>query len=132
MTRRFWARDGVIGVKKLFVGLAALLLAALMSACGIKSDLIDMSSRIVDTGVTEVRAVVCEDRVYVPFCVVSKSDCGDQIGYVDGDEDARVSECKGYPVEEWLVSWIPTDGGAMLMKEESVTEIPDGLEAEYQ
>ena len=123
---------GVIGMKKLSVGFAALLLAVITSACGIKSDLIDMSSRIVDTGVTEVRAVVWEDRVYVPFCVVSKSDCGDQIGYVNGDEDDRVSEYKGYPVEEWLVSWIPTDGGAMLMKEESVTEIPDGLEAEYQ
>ena len=123
---------GEVGMKKLFVGLAALLLAVITSACGIKSDLIDMSSRIVDAGVTEVRAVVWEDRVYVPFCVVSKSDCGGQIGYVDGDEDDRVSEYKGYPVEEWLVSWIPTDGGAMLMKEESVTEIPDGLEAEYQ
>ena len=123
---------GEVGMKKLFVGLAALLLAVITSACGIKSDLIDMSSRIVDTGVTEVRAVVWEDRVYVPFCAVSKSDCGEQIGYVDGDEDARISEYKGYPAEEWLVSWIPTDGGAMLLKEESVTEIPDGLEAEYQ
>ena len=123
---------GEVGMKKLFVGLAALLLAVITSACGIKSDLIDMSSRIVDAGVTEVRAVVWEDRVYVPFCAVSKSDCGEQIGYVDGDEDARISEYKGYPAEEWLVSWIPTDGGAMLLKEESVTEIPDGLEAEYQ
>ena len=87
-------------MKKLSVGFAALLLAAHMSACGVKSDLIDMSSRIVDTGVAEVRAVVWEDRVYVPFCVVSKSDCGEQIGYVDGDEDARISEYKGYPAEE--------------------------------
>ena len=112
--------------------LAALLLAALLTACGIKSALVDMSSRIVDTGVAEVRAVIWEDRVYVPFCVVSKNDCGDQIGYVDGDKDDRISEYNGYSAEEWLVSRIPTDGGAFLLKEENVTEIPDGLEAEYQ
>lgn len=98
-----------------------------LSACGEKADLVDMRSVIID----DKRAVVWEDRTYVPFCVVSKRDCGEQIGYVDGDKDDRISEYKGYSSEEWLVGWLPMDGGAMLLKEQSVTDIPDGLEAEY-
>ncbi len=112
--------------------LAAILLAALMTSCGRKNALADMSSAIVNTDVAEVRAVLWEGRTYVPFCVVSKLDCGEQIGCVDGDQDDRISEYKGYPVEEWLVSWLPADSGAILLKEESVTDIPEGLEAEYQ
>ena len=34
-------------------------------------------------------------------------------------------------MDEGLVSWMPMDGGAMLLKEQSVVDIPDGLEAEY-
>ena len=77
------------------------------------------------------RSIVWEDRTYVIFCVVSKNDRGRQIGYVDGDTDDRISEYKGYSPEEWLVSWLPMDGGAILLKEQSVVDIPEGLEAEY-
>ena len=99
-----------------------------LAACGGQQrDLIDMESTRVDGK----WAIVWEDRTYVIFCVVSKKDCGEQIGYVDGDTDDRISEYKGYSPDEWLVSWIPTDGGAMLLKEQSVVNIPDGLEAEY-
>ena len=76
-------------------------------------------------------SVIWEDKTYVPFCVVSKKDCGKQIGYVDGDKDNRISEYKGYSSDEWLVSWIPTDSGAMLLKEQNVIDIPNGLESEY-
>ena len=100
---------------------------SLVACSGQQRNLVDMES----TSVDEKWAVVWEDRTYVPFCVVSKKDCGEQIGYVDGDTDDRISEYKGYSSNEWLVSWIPTDGGAMLLKELSVVDIPDGLEAEY-
>lgn len=100
---------------------------ALLSACGEQRELVDMKSVIID----EKRAVIWEERVYIPFCVVSKSDCGTQIGYVDGDADDRISEFKGFLPEEWVVSWMPMDGGAMLLKEENVVEIPDGLVQEY-
>lgn len=132
MTRRFWAHDGGDWHEKIICRLCR------AAACGNHERLRHKKRSYryelphCRHGRHRVRAVVCEDRVYVPFCVVSKSGCGEQIGYVDGDEDDRISEYKGYPAEEWLVSWIQTDGGAMLMKEESVTEIPDGLEAEYQ
>ena len=103
------------------------LLLSLVACAGQQRDLIDMKSISVDGKM----GVVWEDRTYVIFCVVSKNDRGEQIGYVDGDTDDRISEYKGYSPEEWLVSWLPMDGGAILLKERSVVDIPDGLEAEY-
>ena len=103
--------------------------AALLSACGGQPrELVDMKSVIIN----DKRAVIWEDRTDVPFCVVSKKDCGEQIGYVDGDEDDRISAYKDYSPNDWLVAWMPTDGGAMLLKEQNATDIPDGLEAEYE
>lgn len=99
-----------------------------LSACsGQQRDLVDMESISMDGK----RGVVWEDRIYMPFCVISKNDRGEQIGYVDGDMNDRISEYKGYSSEEWLVDWLSMDGGAMLLKEQSVIDIPDGLEAEY-
>ena len=103
------------------------MILSLVACGGQRRELVDMTSVIMDGK----RAVVWEDRTYELFCVVSKSDRGEQIGYVDGDTDDRISEYKGYSPEEWIVSWLPTDGGAMLLKEQSVIDIPDGLEAEY-
>ena len=69
------------------ISLFALLL--LLAACvGQQHDLVDMRS----ISVSGTRAVVWEDRTYVPFCVVSKNDRGKQIGYVDGDTNDRISE----------------------------------------
>ena len=115
-------------MKKTFALASFFMLMLSLAACGGRQrDLIDMESTRVD----EKWAVVWEDRTYVIFCVVSKKDCGEQIGYVDGDTDNRISEYKGYSPEEWLVSWMPMDAGAMLLKEQSIVDIPDGLEAEY-
>ena len=118
------------GFKRLLTIFSAALFMIILSSCG--SELADMKSCTVDTGISEVRGIVWEGRTYVPFCVVEKSAKGRQIGYVDGDKDDKISEYKGYPAEEWLVSWMKWDGGAMLYKEENVTEIPEGLTAEYQ
>lgn len=98
-----------------------------LSACGEQKELVNMGASVVNDKWT----VVWEGRTYVPFCVVSKSDCGEQIGYVNGDTDDRVSAYQDYSPEEWLVSWMPMDGGAILLKEETVVDIPEGLEAEY-
>ena len=64
-----------------------------LSACGERQDLVDMESVIIDD---IGRGVIWESRTYAPFCVVSKSDCGKQIGYVDCDTTDRISEYKGY------------------------------------
>jgi hypothetical protein len=116
-------------MRKLFAFLTLLMMLFSLTACGgQQGELVDMESVIVeDIG----RGVIWDGRTYVPFCAVSKSDCGKQIGYVDGNTDDRISEYKGYSMDEWLVSWMPMDGGAMLLKEQSVVDIPDGLEAEY-
>ena len=104
------------------------LFLTMLSACsGQQRDLVDVETISMDGK----RCIVWEDRIYVPFCVISKNDRGGQIGYVNGDKNDRFSEYKGYSPEEWLVSWLPMDGGAMLLKEQSVANIPDGLEAEY-
>ena len=113
---------------KMVVLVLICVLVLLLSACGgQQNDLVNMTS----TSIDGKHAVVWEGRTYMPFCVVSKTDRGKQIGYVDGDTDDRISEYKGYSPEEWLVSWLPADGGAILLKEQSVADIPDGLEAEY-
>ncbi|MCH5187943.1 MAG: hypothetical protein J1F63_06025 [Oscillospiraceae bacterium] len=115
-------------MKKAFAFITVFILTLSLAACGgEKHELADMTSISTDGK----RAIVWEDRTYEIFCVVSKNDRGEQIGYVDGDTDDRVSEYKGYSSEEWLVNWLPTDGGAMLLKEQNVVDIPDGLEAEY-
>ena len=116
-------------MKKIYVLLLiSCLVLTILSACsGQQRDLVDMASVRMDGK----RVVVWEGRTYVPFCVISKNDRGEQIGYVDGDMDDRISEYKGYSSEEWLVGWLPMDGGAILLKEQSVVDIPDGLEAEY-
>ena len=88
----------------------------------------DMETKEIDGA----QAVVWEDLIYVHFCVVSKSDCGAQIGFLNGDTDDRISAYQEYPTNQWLVSWLPMDGGAILLKEITVTQIPDGLEDEYQ
>ena len=115
-------------MKKIFVlVLIFCLFLTALSACSEQSELVDMGSVNIDGK----WAVTWGDKTYVPFCVVSKKDCGKQIGYVDGDTDYRISEYKSYSSDEWLVSWMPMDGGAMLLKEQGVIDIPDGLEAEY-
>lgn len=114
-------------MKKNFIAILLTGCLLILSACGEQQELADMESVIVDDKWT----VIWEDRVYTPFCVVSKNDCGALIGYVDGDTDYRISEFKGCLPEEWLVSWMPMDGGAMLLKEENVVNIPYGLTAEY-
>lgn len=113
--------------KILYLPIFILLALSILCSCTEQSELVDMKSGSLDGK----RIIFWEDRTYIPFCVVSKNDRRKQIGYVDGDTNDRVSAYKNYPPEEWLVTWLPTDGGAMLMKEISVTDIPDGLEQEY-
>lgn len=59
-----------------------------------------------------------------------KSDCGAQIGIVDGDKEDKVYQYKEYSAEQWIINAYTMDG-AMLYREINVTEIPDGLESEY-
>lgn len=98
-----------------------------LSACGEQKEPVNMGTGIIDNK----QVILWEGRTYVPFCVVSKTDRGELIGFINGDTDDRISAYKDLSPEEWLVSWMPMDGGAMLLKEENVVDIPYGLKAEY-
>lgn len=80
-------------------------------------------------------SILWEDREYVPYCAVKAGKRGAFLGYVEGEEDCEIYEFAGYSSEEWLIDYlnIPGVGGeAMLFKESSVEEIPDGYESEYE
>ena len=114
-------------MKRKFSILLSAIALLYLCACS-KQELIDMTTE--DNG--DYLAIIWEDRVYVPFCVVSKKDAGEQIGYLSGDKDDRVCEYEGESPEEWVVNSLTVDGGAILYKEENVIDIPDGLESEYE
>ena len=104
------------------------IISIMLCACGKNRNLIDMSTAEGDGYIV----IIWEDRTYVPFCVVSKNDCETQIGYLNGEPDDRVCVYKDYPTDEWIANYLTVDGGAILFKEVGVTNIPDGLESEYE
>lgn len=107
---------------------------ALFVLCGCQkqepAELADMSSAVVGN---EYQTILWEDRTYVPYCAIAKSDCGKQIGIVDGDKNDRVYEYAGYSTDAWLINIYVTYemDGAMLYREIHVSEIPEGLQSEY-
>lgn len=79
-------------------------------------------------------AIVWDGKIYVPYCAIEKSKCGEQIGIVDHDKNDRVYEYEGYAVDEWIIN-VYVSGlmdSAMLLREVNVTDIPDGLQSEYE
>lgn len=111
------------------ISLLSMLLVLALSLCACaQRELADMTSEVhEDEGYS---AILWEGRTYLPYCAIAKSDCGEQIGILDGDKDDRVYEYKGHSTEEWIISSYVMDG-AMLMRESTVTNIPEGLESEY-
>ncbi len=97
-----------------------------LTACGNK-ELADMTTEINN----DYASIVWGDKTYVPYCVLSNKDCGELIGIVDGDKDDKVYEYKGYSADEWIITSHAHDG-SMLYKEMNVSDIPDGLESEYE
>lgn len=117
-------------MKKRLYGIVCLcsLVLIVLCACGKNTNLIDMST----AEGNEYMAIIWEDRTYVPFCTISKSDCGTQIGYLNGETKDWICEYKDYPTDEWIANHLMADGSAILLKEVNVTHIPDGLESEYE
>lgn len=111
--------------RTLFMLLIAIIMLSLC-ACA-KQELADMTTEVHD----DYAAIVWEDKTYVPYCAISKAECGEQIGIVDGEKDNRVYEYKDYSVDEWIINSLVMDG-AMLYREINVTNIPDGLQSEYE
>ncbi|MCM1143429.1 MAG: hypothetical protein NC318_05605 [Blautia sp.] len=118
--------------KKLYCSICLLCFAVIiLCACGKREqELENMTTEVKD----DYAAIIWEGKTYVPYCAISKKDCDDQIGIVDDDEDNRVYEYKGYSSDEWIVNSYISGlmDGCMLYKEISVSNIPDGLESEYE
>ena len=116
-------------MKKFLYLLLIIALTTSLCACSKQdSDLVAMSYEIGD----EYVSIVYGDKTYVPYGPVSAfADCGEQIGYMDGNENDKVYEVKGYSVDEWIVTALPHDP-AMLYREISVTNIPEDWQSEYE
>lgn len=82
----------------------------------------------------EYQAIVWNSKTYVPFCAVGNSERGNWIGIVNNDENDRVYEYKNYSTDEWIISFLNSGvmPESMLMKEINVTDIPKGLQSEYE
>ena len=70
----------------------------------------------------------------MPFVAVGNNCRGKQIGIVDGDPDHKIYEYKNLSRDEWIVDYYDSGlmDGSMLMREENVSDIPEGLESEYE
>jgi hypothetical protein len=114
-------------MKKILSMLVIVGLIISLSACS-QQNLEDMTSGTGEGYAT----IVWGDRTYVPYGALSAyGERGNQIGIVDGEKDNKIYECKGYPVEQWIVNALSHDA-AMLYREISVTDIPDGWDSEYE
>jgi hypothetical protein len=116
--------------------LSMLLSASMMVACCACSkqdtsaqDLADMTT----TDNSEYVSIVWDGRTYVPYTSIAKSDCGNQIGIVDGDSNDKVYEYKEYSTEDWIAEMYVSGemDAPMLYREIDVTDIPTGLQSDY-
>ena len=114
-------------MKRILSILLSVLAVLSLYACS-KQELANMTTELND----EYAAIVWENRTYVPYGALSAyGDRGQQIGIVDGNENHKVYECKGYSSDEWIVTVLPHDA-AMLCREIDVTDIPNGWQSEYE
>lgn len=88
--------------KGLIFGIAVMM-AVSLSAC-FKQELADMATSAGE----KYTVILWDERTYVPYCAISKSDRGEQIGVVNGDKNDRVYEYKGYPADQWLINGYST------------------------
>ena len=80
----------------------------------------------------EISYICLNDKNFIPYSSVKKSDCGNQIGIVDYDQNDKIYEYKGYSSDEWIINCYSDMGDTfMLLRELNTTDIPEGLESEY-
>lgn len=112
------------------IGILVCLIITLSSCRKSDKDLVNMST--LDR--CEYQSIVWNDKTYVPYCAISNSERGDQIGIVNGDKNNQIYQYSGHQVEEWIISFYHSGemDGSMLMRELSVTKIPEGIQSEYE
>lgn len=110
--------------------LAVGFLTTLLSACRKDGEVLE---NMVSRKDGECRAILWEGRIYVPYTQIPNRERRRQLGIVDGDEQNQVYAWKEYPATQWLISFYHTGcmDSSMLMREITVTEIPEQLTSEY-
>ena len=63
----------------------------------------------------QYKAIIWNNRTYVPYTTVKNSDRGQWIGIVNNDEEDRVYQYKEYSTNEWIILY--NNSETMLMKE---------------
>jgi hypothetical protein len=101
-------------------------------ACS-KQEVTDMANMTTEDNDDYV-SIVWDGKTYVPYTAISKKDCGKQIGIIDNDENDKVYEYKGYSSDMWIAEMYISGemDSPMLFREINVTDIPEGLESEYE
>lgn len=129
-------------MKKRFLAFIVLIIC-LICGCGSKVKLPD-DSIVYEQEINEEEGysyLKYGDKVYVPYCAYEKKYLGDCIGYceIPADEYTEASreyvfEFKGYSSDEWLIETMELDdcNEGMILREINTTDIPDGLESEYE
>ena len=115
-------------MKKIIALLIIISLSVSFSACSKQdTDLVIMSYGVSD----EYATIVWGANIYIPYGPISRNDCGTQIGFIDGNENDKIYEFRDYSTDEWIISTLPNDP-PMLWRETNVTDIPEGLQSEYE
>lgn len=124
---------------KKFLLTVSVIILSVISGCGVGTKLPDKPI-VFDVGSNgEYVYLSYEGKTYVPYCPYARKYLGDCIGYYDSLEDEYSSstrvyiyEFKGYSSDEWIVDYLPTINEGMVLREISTTNIPEGLESEYE
>lgn len=79
-------------------------------------------------------SIIYEGKEYVPYCAFSPNERDKYLGYVGEDKQDEIFTYKGHSEEEWIINYLDsgTMNDCMLLKEKSVTNIPEGLTSEYE
>ncbi|MCM1540124.1 MAG: hypothetical protein NC121_02565 [Blautia sp.] len=120
-------------MKKNIIVIMTVLITLCLSACGSNNSnnqTIIFEQRVND----QYLSIIWEDREYVPYCAINPKNRGAFLGYLEDESQVEIYEFDGYSSEEWLIHYLNIGfggGGAMLFKEISVQNVPDGFYSEY-
>jgi predicted small lipoprotein YifL len=123
--------------KIISITLVSLLLLIGLTGCGKQQlELPDKPVVFETTDNGDYISIKWNEKEYVPYCSFSPSQLGECLGYylADDGEKVYVCELKEQSSDEWLVDTIALKNcnEGMIFKEKNTTNIPDGLESDYE
>ena len=121
--------------KKICMGILVFITLAICCASGCARTTFDKSNPIQFEQRTngEYAYIVYNGGEYAPYAAIDPKERGEYLGYIGSDPKDEVYTFHGHAREEWLINYL--DSGMMndcvLLKEKSVSDIPDGLHSDY-